>query len=115
MVSLPAVRLAHLAGPGAAPTVAIRAARVPRLRLGDAVTCEHPRLVTDNVVTGCTECDEEWTAVTIASWPEGCAQMYLGVPDGPTCTCGQLYDRSNAQGYWCPGCDRDYAQKESHG
>lgn len=67
--------------------------------------CEHAHMCTDNVVTYCEDCDEQWTAVTLADWPPGLATLHFGsVPEMPCVSCGARY-RKHPQGFYCGNCD----------
>jgi len=67
------------------------------------MNCEHTARVTDNVVTWCADCGEDWTAVTMASWPEGVGVLRFGAW-GYQCPCGRPWLRA-AGGVYCGRCD----------
>lgn len=68
--------------------------------------CQHARWAIDNVVTSCLDCDEQWTAVTIADWPVGCTSMYAGPGLGDACGCGAAWVKVPGFVY-CGRCDME--------
>ena len=68
------------------------------------MTCQHERIMTDNVVTSCADCDDDWTAVTLAGWPEGVTLLRFGAWGDRCWECGGRWSRA-CGGVYCDHCD----------
>ena len=68
------------------------------------MACEHANLATDNIVTWCLDCEEDFSAVTLSNFPRECCMLFFGRPTSERCACGDEW-KIEGQGFWCTSCN----------